>query len=358
MILNGVRTYDEISFSPDIVGGGDVTAVRVSKQPVDGCRRVSARDIIAVVCEKDVNAAGLVWRRLRKSDKMAELAPYMCEFSFESGRGSRPQPALSLQGCFKLLMVLPGEHAKRFRSASARIMLAFFAGDTRCTAEVQASAECKDLLHELAREELRCEEERPRKMHKKTPFLCVMDDNASTDGQELALVRFENEFDALYTRWAREEEEAIAAAAGGRVHGHCYVAWNPLFSSLCKIGATTRAPEVRVRELSRTSVPEPFQLIASFPCWEPFQVEKRIHTHFAAARKYGRRNEFFELERDVLIQYFALLANEVGARGPMRASAKPSLHKEVVKLRAQVAQQAAEILLLRQLLAGRTYAPT
>ena len=221
------------------------------------------------------------------------------------------------------------------------ILLAFFAGDTLSAAEAQGSAECNELLHELAREELRCEEERPRKMHKKALFLYVMDDEASTDGQELALVRFENEFDALYTRWAREEEEAIAAAEGGRVHGHCYVAWNPLFSSLCKIGATTRAPEVRVRELSRTSVPEPFQLITSFPCWEPFQVEKRIHTHFASARKYGRRNEFFEIQRAVLVQYFARLAKEVGARGPSnatpRAPSKSLLRKEVGELRAQVA---------------------
>ena len=44
-------------------------------------------------------------------------------------------------------------------------------------------------------------------------------DASSTNTQELALVVFENEFDTLYARWAREEEEAVAAAAGGRLRG-------------------------------------------------------------------------------------------------------------------------------------------
>ena len=304
-MLTVVKTYDEILFPAEIVGDGEITAVRVTRQPIDGCRRISVRDLTRVVCRKNIDAAGKVWRTLSLAI-MAELAPFLRKFKFPEGRGSRTQSVLSLQGCFKLLMVLPGEHAKLFRSASARIMLAFFAGDTLSAAEAQASAECNELLHELAREELRSEGDRSLKKPKTMPFFCVEDNAGSTNEHELALVRFDNEFDALYARWAREEDEAIAAAEGGRVHGHCYVAWNPLFSSLCKIGATTRAPEVRVRELSRTSVPEPFQLIASFPCWEPFQVEKRIHAHFAAARKYGRRNEFFELGRDILIQCFAL----------------------------------------------------
>ena len=124
---------------------------------------------------------------------------------------------------------------------------------------------------------------------------------------------------------------------------------------MCKIGATTRTPEVRIRDLSRTSVPEPFQLVAAFPCWEPFQVEKLIHAHFAAARKYGRRNEFFELQRSVAIEYFAHLAKTAGASGPStaRAPRQMSLRKEVVALRKEATSLTATVSSLRQMLAER-----
>ena len=311
--------------------------MRVSKQPIDGCRRIAARDLIGVVCQKNINDAGKIWRTLNPQI-MAELTPFLAEFKFNMERGPKTQPVLTLQGCFTLLMMLPGLHAKLFRVQVAHVLLGFFAADEQLIAEIRANKDNNELLYDLATEE------RPQKKHKKTPLLYSKDavcNEQPTDKQQLSIAIYENEFDALFARWAREEKKAITAAKGRRVLGHCYAAWNPCFPSVCKVGCTTRTPEVRVRELSRTSVPEPFQLVASFPCWEPFKVEKRIHKHFEDARKYGRSNEFFELQRAELIEYFALMAEEVGARGPStsQAPALPSLRKEVVALRAQVAAQ-------------------
>ena len=75
-------SYDEISFSAEGIGGGEKKLVRVTKEPINDCRRLAARDIIAVGCGKDVDAAGLAWRRIKKSAMMAQLNPYYCEFNF------------------------------------------------------------------------------------------------------------------------------------------------------------------------------------------------------------------------------------------------------------------------------------
>ena len=86
---------------------------------------------------------------------MAGLAPFMGEFKFAMDRGPKTQPVLTLQGCFKLLMQLPGHHAKLFRAEVAHVLLGFFAGDEQLVAEVRANAENTGLLNELAREEMR-----------------------------------------------------------------------------------------------------------------------------------------------------------------------------------------------------------
>ena len=145
--------YDLIQFAADITGSECALTVRVTKEREGGARRISARDLIGVVCQKNIDDAGKIWRRLNPTI-MAELTPHLCEFKFDSGRGSRMQPVLTLQGCFKLLMMLPGQQAKLFRSQVATVLLGFFAGDEQLVAEVRANAENKGLLNEVAREEL------------------------------------------------------------------------------------------------------------------------------------------------------------------------------------------------------------
>jgi hypothetical protein len=102
-----------------------------------------------------------------------------------------------------------------------------------------------------------------------------------------------------------DEQQAVVAYSS---IGYVYAAWNPLFRDLIKIGFTWRQPIVRVRELSGTGVPEPFQLI-SFLCTKaPFRLEQDIHRHFEAVRKYGRKKEFFVLSQDQIHEYFHMLS--------------------------------------------------
>ena len=141
----------------------------------------------------------------------------------------------------------------------------------------------------------------------------VRDVDAAEDNPFALIVPFESEFDKLSEQWELENKaaEEAARASGERLLGECYLAWNPCFTRYVhKVGGTSRLAIFRVNELSRTSVPEPFQLIASFQCFEPFAMEKRIHSHFAAARRWGRRNEFFEITRKDALAYFEEMRRE------------------------------------------------
>ena len=87
--------------------------------------------------------------------------------------------------------------------------------------------------------------------------------------------------------------------------GYVYAAWNPVFADLIKIGATMRrTPYIRLKELSGTGVPEPFQLIAYIPSKTPFALEREIHSHFNSVRKYGRKKEFFTISRSEIVEHF------------------------------------------------------
>ena len=79
--------------------------------------------------------------------------------------------------------------------------------------------------------------------------------------------------------------------------GGVYFARSPAINAL-KIGATRRpGPEARLRELSRC-VPIPFELVAWVPTDRPFELERRVHAHFAEQRIHasGACTEFFTVD--------------------------------------------------------------
>ena len=124
--------------------------------------------------------------------------------------------------------------------------------------------------------------------------------------------------------WKTEELATMceACAEGASPTGYVYAAWNSLFGHLLKIGATMFTPQKRLRELSSTGVPEPFELVACIKSANPFALEKAIHRHFSNVRTYGRRKEFFTLTREQSIVYFksiggyaACAASELSAEG-------------------------------------------
>jgi hypothetical protein len=98
-----------------------------------------------------------------------------------------------------------------------------------------------------------------------------------------------------------------------KTHGYVYVAWNPSFPTLLKIGATARQnPYIRLKELSTAGVPGKFELVCCMATMNPFQLEKQIHAHFKTRRSFGYRKEFFEVPVDEAVAYFDQLVADGG----------------------------------------------
>ena len=105
-----------------------------------------------------------------------------------------------------------------------------------------------------------------------------------------------------------EEQKSVSMHEQVPRHGFVYAAWNQLFPDLIKIGATHRdTPFARLKELSGSNVPRPFELVACLPSKDPFAMEKNIHSYFNSARiKKGTRYcEFFRLSREMVSEYFS-----------------------------------------------------
>lgn len=79
---------------------------------------------------------------------------------------------------------------------------------------------------------------------------------------------------------------------------YVYVLTNPSIPGLVKIGMTTKSVKERIKELSSTGVPEPFQLY--YACelgggLDPVEVERDMHELFAPYR-HNKRREFFGVD--------------------------------------------------------------
>jgi hypothetical protein len=109
------------------------------------------------------------------------------------------------------------------------------------------------------------------------------------------------------------QEQSNSALVVRQDMGYVYAAWNPLFPDLIKIGATMRAfPVIRIDELSSwAGVQEPFQLVASITTPDPFALEREIHKHFDAVRKYGRKKEFFLVSKEEVGYHFHVRSLQV-----------------------------------------------
>ena len=119
---------------------------------IDGIQYLSARDVIMHVCGKKNDEAGLVWRRMPDSQK-AELKA----FQFP-GRGQQVQPVITFPGALKLIMFLPGEKAKKHRSAMVKILTRYFAGDASMIKEIEENALSEAQVPQLARASLASDE--------------------------------------------------------------------------------------------------------------------------------------------------------------------------------------------------------
>jgi len=127
---------------------------------IEGVGYLSVRDIIMAVCcneEEDAKKdkrkkqakASQTWHTLPETCKN-EVSLFLRNLQFK-GPGQSEQPVIQFQGALKLLMWLPGTHAKILRSKASEILTRYFAGDSSLHAEVEANAESGAAINEAAR---------------------------------------------------------------------------------------------------------------------------------------------------------------------------------------------------------------
>ena len=67
---------------------------------IDNVQYLSVRDLIMVMCDKNSNDAGQIWRRLSK-EKKAEVQSKCLNFKFP-GKGQTEQSVITFQGALKI----------------------------------------------------------------------------------------------------------------------------------------------------------------------------------------------------------------------------------------------------------------
>jgi len=126
------------------------------------------------------------------------------------------------------------------------------------------------------------------------------------------------EIDAREKERVKEEREWACLNPLIIIIGFMYIAWNISWPDLVKIGATRRdSPFLRIKQLSGTSVPVSFQLVAAIITPDPFGLERRAKKQFKAQRILkdgdGRKTEFFRITKETAEAFLAELCRETGA---------------------------------------------
>jgi hypothetical protein len=142
-----------MSVSLSVIPFGElISGASVRVALIKGVQYLSVRDLIMVMCGKESNQASEVWRRVSEERK-AEVKAFCFNLKFK-GNGQREQPVIQFQGAIKLMMWLPGEQAKQFRSQASAILTRYYAGDKTLLADVIANAESGAGINEAARDAL------------------------------------------------------------------------------------------------------------------------------------------------------------------------------------------------------------
>ena len=87
---------------------------------IDGVKYLSIRDLIMVICEKDMNMAAEYWRRMNFQTKY-DIEKEIKSYKFP-GRGQQDQPVVSIEAAAMILSFLPGDKAKHRRATALEIL--------------------------------------------------------------------------------------------------------------------------------------------------------------------------------------------------------------------------------------------
>ncbi len=128
----------------ELVPDANVRFVRI-----DGKYYMSIRDLIMVFCETNNDYAAQIWRKMDQ-DRKNEVRAFISNHKF-SGSGQKIQDVITLPGALKLIMWLPGNAAKDFRSKTTEILTRYLAGDCTLLREIEANAASDHPVNNMAR---------------------------------------------------------------------------------------------------------------------------------------------------------------------------------------------------------------
>ena len=183
-----------------------------------------------MVTQKNQNDAGEVWRNLSETYKN-ELQAFFLNFQFP-GRGQSPQPVITLPGALKLVMWLPGNAAKEYRTKACEILTRYIAGDASLIAEIDANAASTAPINVMARDALaseqRLDDGRPDELVRSVsqqqtvlvtgleelkPIVAIVQQQAATNERmSAALIAQTQQFSATTALQAQQLDQANAAA--------------------------------------------------------------------------------------------------------------------------------------------------
>ena len=231
----------------DIVAGATVRLAEI-----DGVQYLSIRDIIMHVCGKDCHDAAQTWRRM-SDDEISKLGPFLNVFQFP-GRGQQIQPVITLPGSIKLVMILPGERAKRYKWIFADIISRYLDGDDEMCLEIKQN---------------------------------------KSMGKKRSYEKFAQDMD----RSIKEEDESNKK--NPRI-GYVYATQSEAFPGLIKIGQTLDM-KARLSQLNTACAPSPHVVVALAPTFDMDRDEKDAHEFFSTVRMQG---EFFAVNKSQVKKYF------------------------------------------------------
>lgn len=212
------------------------------------------RDLIIVICNQSNKDASQTWLRLRNYRK-TELSGLIRRVQFP-GRGQSEQPVIEFQGALKLIMWLPGEHAKNFRSVASDILNRVLTGDTTLIKEIKSN--------KLTKPDIVCSDF----LTKSINTICCK----------------------------RKREHITRMPESSWVYGSV----SDAFPGLVKIGRSVD-PSARLSSGNTFCAPEPHRLVAAAPTLNSKRDETRAHRYFS---EFRIRGEFFRVSESAVRNYF------------------------------------------------------